>query len=111
MRSPVRDGCPECMAPTEPKAWQEWRGQISAFYECRRCGHVWRCSWGAAALGPGWRGQMVVPEAVPLIEIRLAKCLLVLSERELLSLLGRDHALWKLGLQRGKASKRAARFD
>lgn len=38
-----------------------------------------------------------------MLEIRLTKCLLVLSEQELQSLLARDPALWALALRRGKA--------
>lgn len=42
-----------------------------------------------------------------LIRIRCAGCLLVLSERELVRLLGRDPELWVRGVARGKALLRA----
>ncbi|MBU4533574.1 MAG: hypothetical protein KJ650_08125 [Firmicutes bacterium] len=41
-----------------------------------------------------------------LVEIKLTGCLLVLSERELLTLLAWDKELWQAALQRGKAVRR-----
>lgn len=38
-----------------------------------------------------------------MVEIKLQKCLLVLTESELRSLLARDPALWELALRRGKS--------
>ncbi|MHB1255268.1 MAG: hypothetical protein ACYCXI_03480 [Dethiobacteraceae bacterium] len=46
-----------------------------------------------------------------MIEIKLPKCRLLLSERELLSLLAYDPELWALALRRGKAVKRLQRFE
>jgi hypothetical protein len=46
-----------------------------------------------------------------MIEIRLVKCRLLLTEAELQSLLARDPELWKQALQRGKAAKRQERFE
>ncbi|MCL5981390.1 MAG: hypothetical protein M1571_02510 [Firmicutes bacterium] len=48
---------------------------------------------------------------VKMLEIRLSKCLLMLSERELLALLASDRNLWKMAMQRGKAAKRLQRFE
>lgn len=42
-----------------------------------------------------------------MVEIKLQKCLLVLTESELRSLLARDPALWELALRRGKSVLRA----
>jgi hypothetical protein len=44
-----------------------------------------------------------------LIEIRLTKCRLYLTEQELIGLLARDHELWKAAIKRGKAIIRARR--
>lgn len=44
-----------------------------------------------------------------LIEIRLTKCRLFLTEPELVSLLARDPELWKVAVKRGKAIIRARR--
>lgn len=41
------------------------------------------------------------------VEVRLCKCLLVLEEAELLSLLAHDLDLWQKALERGKALERA----
>lgn len=41
------------------------------------------------------------------LNIRLSKCLLVLSEKELSSLLSRDQELWNTALKRGKAFTRS----
>jgi|GEM_PF-2049646 len=62
MRSPVRDCCPECLAPTEPFTWSEQRGEVAAGYICKICGHGWRCSWNALALGRDWMERMLIPE-------------------------------------------------
>jgi len=42
-----------------------------------------------------------------LIEIRLTRCRLFLTEPELISLLARDPELWKAAVKRGKAILRA----
>jgi len=42
-----------------------------------------------------------------LIEVKLPRCLVVLTEAELLSLLAHDRDLWARGLERGKAVLRA----
>ncbi|MGE5593432.1 MAG: hypothetical protein ACM3X3_07095 [Betaproteobacteria bacterium] len=42
-----------------------------------------------------------------MIEIRLPKCWVLLTEREVESLLKRDPALWRTALERGKAVMRA----
>ncbi|RKO67042.1 hypothetical protein [Desulfofundulus salinus] len=42
-----------------------------------------------------------------LIEIRLTRCRLFLTETELISLLARDPELWKAAIRRGKAIIRA----
>ncbi|MEW6047006.1 MAG: hypothetical protein AB1609_11070 [Bacillota bacterium] len=42
-----------------------------------------------------------------MIEVKLPKCLLVLTEAELLSLLAHDRGLWETALRRGKAVQRA----
>lgn len=42
-----------------------------------------------------------------LIRIRVAGALVVVSEREMVRLLGRDPALWAAALRRGKAVTRA----
>ncbi|AEG16994.1 hypothetical protein Desku_3518 [Desulfofundulus kuznetsovii DSM 6115] len=44
-----------------------------------------------------------------LIEIRLTRCRLFLTEPELISLLARDPELWKAAIKRGKAIIRARR--
>ncbi|MBE3585470.1 MAG: hypothetical protein IMW94_04790 [Thermoanaerobacter sp.] len=44
-----------------------------------------------------------------LIEIRLTRCRLFLTEPELISLLARDPELWKAAIRRGKAIIRARR--
>jgi len=41
-----------------------------------------------------------------MIEIKLKKCVLVLSEAELLSLLAHDKELWQTALRRGKGTMR-----
>ncbi|MBT9171969.1 MAG: hypothetical protein DDT21_00345 [Syntrophomonadaceae bacterium] len=46
-----------------------------------------------------------------MLEIKLSKCLLLLTEREIQSLLARDRELWMLALQRGKAVKQLQRFE
>lgn len=46
-----------------------------------------------------------------MIEIKLPKCLLVLTEQELQSLLTRDPTLWATALQRGKAVMRARKIE
>jgi hypothetical protein len=46
-----------------------------------------------------------------MIKIHLTKCLLLLTEQELQSLLRRDPELWKRALQRGKAAGREQRFE
>lgn len=42
------------------------------------------------------------------IEIRLTKCVLYLTPKEIQGLLKHDHELWKQALMRGKAFKRSA---
>jgi hypothetical protein len=42
-----------------------------------------------------------------LIEIKLSRCWLILTERELVSLLARNHALWVRAIRRGKHRRRA----
>jgi len=44
-----------------------------------------------------------------LVEIRLTKCLLLLTEPELISLLAHDQALWQRAISRGKHRLRAAK--
>jgi hypothetical protein len=44
-----------------------------------------------------------------LIEIKLPKCLLVLTEREMLSLLRANPLIWERALRRGKFIRRAAK--
>lgn len=44
-----------------------------------------------------------------MIEVRLPKCLLILTESEFLSLLAHDPTLWGQAIARGKALKRARR--
>jgi hypothetical protein len=44
-----------------------------------------------------------------LIEIRLTRCRLFLTEPELISLLARDRMLWETAIKRGKAILRARR--
>jgi hypothetical protein len=44
-----------------------------------------------------------------LLEIRMTGAVLVLSEKELLTLLALKPAVWQAGLQRGKALRRAER--
>lgn len=46
-----------------------------------------------------------------MVEIKLAKCLLVLSEAELRSLLAKDPDLWALALRRGKGLRRARQAE
>lgn len=46
-----------------------------------------------------------------MLEIKLTKCLLLLTEQELQSLLRRDPELWRRALGRGKAAKRQQRFE
>ncbi|MBT9171746.1 MAG: hypothetical protein DDT21_00115 [Syntrophomonadaceae bacterium] len=46
-----------------------------------------------------------------MIEIKLAKCLLLLTEQELQTLLARDQTLWQTALRRGKAAKQLQRFE
>lgn len=46
-----------------------------------------------------------------LVEIRLPKCRLVLTQGELLDLLSRDPATWQRALHRGKAVIRQRRFE
>lgn len=41
------------------------------------------------------------------VEIRMQRCLLCLTERELLALLAREPELWALALKRGKGALRA----
>lgn len=55
---------------------------------------------GGGAPGPGGASLMKG-------EVRLSRCLLVLTEAELLSLLSHDMDLWRQALERGKALKRA----
>lgn len=42
-----------------------------------------------------------------MIEVKLSRCLVVLTEAELLSLLAHDRDLWARALERGKAVLRA----
>lgn len=42
-----------------------------------------------------------------MIEVKLPRCLVVLTEAELLSLLAHDRDLWARGLERGKAVLRS----
>ncbi len=42
-----------------------------------------------------------------LIEVKLPKCTLFLTEQELLSLLARDRVLWETAIRRGKVILRA----
>ena len=44
-----------------------------------------------------------------LVEIRLTKCLLLLTEPEIISLLAHDPALWQQAVKRGKHRLRAAK--
>lgn len=46
-----------------------------------------------------------------MIEIRGKRCLLVLEESEVLSLLPHDRTIWERALRRGKALKRARRRE
>ncbi len=46
-----------------------------------------------------------------MIEVKLPKCLVVLSESEFISLLAQDPALWATALERGKAVMRARRRE
>lgn len=46
-----------------------------------------------------------------LVEIRLPKCRLVLTQGELLDLLSRDPPTWERAIQRGKAVLRQRRFQ
>ncbi len=46
---------------------------------------------------------MPVRESDGLVEIRLPKCLLVLTRGELLFLLSQDQDVWRRALERGKA--------
>lgn len=46
-----------------------------------------------------------------MIEIRMTKCLLLLTEQEIQRLLAKEPELWKLALYRGKHHKRAQRFE
>ncbi|MDI6709469.1 MAG: hypothetical protein QME76_02075 [Bacillota bacterium] len=50
--------------------------------------------------------HVVFPEG-RLVELRIRRALLVLSEQELIDLLRRDPGLWQQALLRGKALKRA----
>lgn len=42
------------------------------------------------------------------IEIALSRCILYLSEAEILNLLAKDMSLWKIAIGRGKAFTRAS---
>lgn len=45
--SPHADGCPGCVANTEPPEHVERRPDgCSAFYRCNDCGHEWTTTWG-----------------------------------------------------------------
>jgi hypothetical protein len=46
-----------------------------------------------------------------LVEVRLPKCRLVLTQGELLDLLARDPATWERALRRGKAVMRQRQFQ
>lgn len=46
-----------------------------------------------------------------MIQIKMARCLLILTEQEILSLLARGPALWALALRRGKFLKRQQRTE
>lgn len=45
--------------------------------------------------------------AGPLVEIKTRRCLLILSEDEIISLLSSNPDIWKTAIQRGKAIRRA----
>jgi len=47
------------------------------------------------------------PKQTRLVEIRMTKTTLYLTEQELAGLLSRDPVLWKLAIRRGKGIKRA----
>lgn len=52
-----------------------------------------------------------MPGREVLVEIRLPKCRLVLTQGELLDLLARDPDTWQRALERGKAVLRQRRFE
>lgn len=41
------DGCPSCIANTEPpRLTHEIEGGVVAFYRCTDCRHEWSTAWG-----------------------------------------------------------------
>lgn len=46
-----------------------------------------------------------------MIEVKLTKCVLYLTEAELINLLAKDPAIWQQAIQRGKAFKRHEQFE
>jgi hypothetical protein len=65
------------------------------------------CAGGAAGRCNAQAGLAGRPKQTRLVEIRMTKTTLYLTEQELAGLLSRDPVLWKLAIRRGKGIKRA----